>query len=62
MTRSYQHVNMYEKEILKLKEKGLTNRKVAEKLELSHEQIRKFFKRRNRKHQMIEAGKSIQKK
>ena len=62
MTRSYQHVNMYEKEILKLKEKGLTNSEVTEELGLNHEQIRNFFKRRNRTHQMIEAGKAIQKR
>ncbi len=41
MPRSYQHVECMKK-ILKLKEKGLTNREVTEELGLNHEQMQIF--------------------
>ena len=31
MPRNYRHIKEYEKEICELKEKGLTNREIAEK-------------------------------
>ena len=44
MPREYRHIKQYEKEILELKEKGLTKREIGEKFGLSKEQIKGFLK------------------
>lgn len=38
MARSYRHIQHYEKELLELKEQGLTVREIGEKYGLSYEQ------------------------
>ena len=45
MSREYRHIKQYEKEILELKEKGLTKREIGEKLGFSKEQVRGIKKR-----------------
>lgn len=56
MARSYRHIQQYEKELLELKEQGLTVREIGEKYGLSYEQAHDFFKRHNRKQRKIAAG------
>ncbi len=43
MPRSYRHIKEYEKEILELKEQGLTKREIGNKLGFSKDQIHNFF-------------------
>lgn len=43
MSKKYSHIKQYEKEILELKNQGLTQREIAEKLGFSKEQIKEFF-------------------
>ncbi len=62
MPREYRHIEQYEKEILKLKEKGLTKRDIGEKLGFSKEQIHNFISRHNEKQRKIAAGITIKKK
>ena len=56
MPRSYRHIQQYEKELLKMKEEGMTVRAIGEKFGLTYEQTHEFFKRYNRKQRKIEAG------
>ena len=49
MARRYRYIQQYEKELLELKEQGLTVREIGEKYGLSYEQAHDFFKRHNRK-------------
>ena len=62
MFREYRHIEQYEKEILNLKEKGLTKREIGEKLGFSKEQIHNFISRHNEKQRKIAAGIAIKKK
>ena len=62
MGRSYRHILEYEKEILELKEKGLTKRKIGEKLGFSYEQIHNFISRHNEKQRRVAAGIALKKK
>lgn len=62
MPRSYVHIKQYEREILELKEKGLTNREIAEKLGFGLEQVKGLIKRHNINQRKIEAGIAIKKK
>ena len=61
MARSYRHIQQYEKEMLKLKEKGLTIREIGEKFGLTREQTHDFFKRYNRKQRKLAQGKPVKK-
>lgn len=62
MARSYRHIQEYEKELLKLKEQGLTVREIGERFCLTYEQTHEFFKRYNRKQRKIAAGIAIKRK
>lgn len=62
MARRYRHIQQYEKELLELKEQGLTVREIGEKYGLSYEQAHDFFKRHNRKQRKIAAGIGLKKK
>ena len=62
MSREYRHLQQYEKEILRLKEEGLTHREIAEKFGLTKEHIKQFFNRYNRKQKKLEAGIALKKK
>lgn len=56
MTRKYKHVQKYEKEILILREEGLTHREIGEQLGFSLQEVRKFLERYRAKQRKIEAG------
>ena len=56
MSREYRHIQQYEKELLELKEKGLTVREIGERYGLSYEKTHDFFKRYNRKQRKIANG------
>ena len=56
MPRSYRHIQQYTKEILELKEKGLTRKEIGEKLGFTAEQIHEFTKRYNRKQRKLASG------
>ena len=62
MPRDYRHIGQYEKEILLLKERGLTHREIAEKFGLNKEHIKQFFNRYNRKQRRLAAGIALKKK
>ena len=62
MPRSYRHIKDYEKEILELKENGLTHKEIAEKYGLTKEHIKQFFNRYNRKQKKLASGISIKPK
>lgn len=62
MARSYRHIKEYEKEIYELKEKGLTNREIANKFGFELEQVKGLIKRHNRNQRKIAAGIAINKK
>ena len=56
MPREYRHIKPYEKEILELKEKGLTNREIGEKFGFSKEQIKGELKRIRRNEEKRSCG------
>ena len=62
MPRSYKHIQQYEKELLELKEKGLTVKAIGEKFGLTYEQTHEFFKRYNRKQRKLASGIAIKAK
>ena len=62
MSREYRHIQQYEKELLELKEKGLTVREIGERYGLSYEKTHDFFKRYNRKQRKIAEGIQIKRK
>ena len=47
---------MYEKEIFELKEQGLSQRQIAEKLGFTYEKMHDFFRRYNRNQRKLAAG------
>ncbi len=59
MPREYRHIKMYEKEIFELKEQGLSQRQIAEKLGFSYEKMHDFFKRHNRKQRKLSDGEGL---
>ena len=62
MPREYRHISQYEKEIVKLKEEGLTHREIGERLGFDRNKIKKFFERRREKERKISAGIALKKK
>ncbi len=56
MSIKYRKISLYEKEILELREKGLTHKEIGHKLGFSQEQIKKFLKRFREKQNKIAAG------
>ena len=62
MERSYRHIQQYEKEILELKERGLTYREVGEKLGFTQIQVKKFVERYRKKERKLAAGIALKKK
>ena len=56
MAREYRHIKMYEKEIFELKEQGLSQRQIAEKLGFTYEKMHDFFRRYNRNQRKLAAG------
>lgn len=62
MSRSYRHIKEYEKEICELKEKGLTNREIAETFGFELEQVKNLVKRHNANERKLAAGKALKRK
>ena len=62
MSRSYRHIQGYEKEILELKSQGLTLREIGERLGFTHKQIHNFITRYNTKQRKLAAGITLKKK
>ena len=62
MSRSYRHIQEYEKEILELKRQGLTKREIGNKLGFSKEQIHNFISRYNENQRRISAGIALKRK
>ena len=62
MPREYRHIQQYEKEILELKNKGLTQREIAEQLGFNQSQVKEFLHRYNRKQRKIAAGNALKRK
>ena len=62
MPREYKHIKEYEKEILELKEKGVTNREIGERFGFSYEQVHNFISRYNERQRKLAAGIAIRKK
>ena len=62
MPRSYNHIKEYEKEIYKLKEKGLTNREIAEMFGFELEQVKGLIKRHNANERKLAAGIALKRK
>lgn len=62
MARSYKHIKKYEKEILELKEKGLTLREIGECLGFTYKQVHNFITRYNSNKRKLLAGTAIKKK
>ena len=56
MAREYRHIKMYEKEIIELKNQGLTQKEIGEQLGFSKEQIKGFFKRYRKTQRKLESG------
>ena len=56
MVRDYRYIQQYEKELLELKVKGITQREITERLGFTKEQVKGFFKRHNKKERRIAAG------
>jgi lambda repressor-like predicted transcriptional regulator len=62
MARSYIHIQEYEKEILGLKEQGLTLREIGQRLGFTYKQLHNFITRYNEKQRRISAGVALRKK
>lgn len=62
MSREYRHMKMYEEEILELREQGLSQRQIAEKLGFPYEKMHDFFRRHNRNQRKLAAGIAIKPK
>jgi hypothetical protein len=56
MTRTYKHVKVLESEIFKMKDKGATNREIAEHFGLARVQLRNLITRHNQAQKRLEAG------
>ena len=56
MTRSYEHISKYEKQINEMRAYGKSVREISEELGFSIKQIRNFITRYNQKQKRIEAG------
>lgn len=56
MPREYRHIQQYENEILKLKEKGLTHREIGEQLGFTKIQVKRFFERYRNTQKKLNAG------
>ena len=62
MPREYRHISFYEKEILELKEKGLTHQQIADKLGFSKQSVKNFLHRYRERQRKLVSGAVIMKK
>ena len=56
MPREYRHIEQYEKEILELREQGLTKREIGEKFGFTKEQIKGVLQRKRRREEKLSYG------
>ena len=56
MPRRYTHLKQYEAEILRMKDSGCSRNEIAERLDITSEQVHGFLKRHNKNKRNIEAG------
>ena len=56
MPREYRHIEQYEKEIIELKEKGLTKREIGERFGISKDQVKGVLQRRSRRDEKLSGG------
>lgn len=56
MPRKYSHIHEHEKEILELRDQGMTLREIGEKLGFSYKEMCGFITRYNRKQRKLAAG------
>lgn len=62
MSREYKRIQQYETKILALKDKGYTQRKIADALELEPSQVKNFFDRYNKKQQKLLSGADLRRR
>ena len=62
MPRKYRHISQYEKEIVELRNQGLTFKEIGERYGFTFKQLHNFFTRYNKKQEKLEAGIAIKKK
>lgn len=62
MPRSYRHISYYEREIVELKEQGLTLKEIGEKLGFTRKQVHNFITRYNSNKRKLESGIAIKPK
>ena len=62
MSRKYQNIKQYEKEIFELKEQGLSYAQIGEHFGIAVIYIKKFFERHRVKQRKIEAGIALKRK
>ena len=62
MPRGYRHIKEYEKEILELKEQGMTLRSIGEKYGFTYDQVHNFISRHNERQRKLAVGIAIRKK
>ena len=56
MPREYRHIEQYEKEIIELKEKGLTKREIGERFGISKDQVKGVLQRKRRREEKLSCG------
>ena len=56
MPREYRRIEQYEKEIIELKEKGLTKREIGERFGISKDQVKGVLQRRSRRDEKLSGG------
>ena len=56
MARSYRHIQQNEKEILELREQGLTHKEIGEQLGFTQKQVKRFIGRYHKKERKLAAG------
>lgn len=62
MPRSYRKIQQYEKEILELKEEGLSNREICKRFGFEMKQLKNFINRYNTNQRKLAAGIALKKK
>ncbi len=62
MSREYRHIKEYEKEILELKEQGLTLREMGDRLGFTRKQVHNFMNGYYERQRKLAAGIAIHKK
>ncbi len=62
MPREYRHIKNYEKEIIELREQGLTQREIGERFGFTKEQVKGFLKRERRNQEKLAAGIALKKR